>query len=196
MINTGVNVFLVNNKSYLHNAIECASGIGVTGGIHVNASLTEDLYFLLESPKLTILIKVTDINCLPSNYYNAFSLGLLKQIEFKDTIHIFDRKIKLVDPSNNVFHIPVAFKDNNLDFVNIKLIPPSMPIPSCYSMITIQYSFLAHHRLIHASSIIMHRMSLSKEINHMPYIPSTPLNYPICLCCKMTQSISPTSNPD
>ena len=86
MIDTGVDIFLANKKNYLHNTIEYSSGIGVTRGLYVGASYIGDSYFLLESPTDTNFAKVTDVNCLLSSNHNAFSLGILKQIGFKDAM--------------------------------------------------------------------------------------------------------------
>ena len=62
MANTRANMFLVNNMAILYNSILFLTGISITDSFTIQIIYMRDLYFLLTSLKLTIIVKVINNN--------------------------------------------------------------------------------------------------------------------------------------
>lgn len=135
MVDTGSNIFLLNNVTLLTNPKVVTFSVGVTGGTSATCTAIGKLILILRAESKSTPICVCNISCLPSNLCNIFPLNEFYHVCFKCDICIFHKKVALVDSDNSKHIIPFATHYNDLNFILIDIIMPGTPMPTLCSLI-------------------------------------------------------------
>ena len=122
-LDSRLNVFLVIEKSLLHNVKEFVSIVKITGGKTTNTTDIGQLYFLTSEINTNLLFVIDKYFLIPSNLYNTFTLS---PIYHKNCIilHAMHKEISVKRKESEKLTILITSIVKDLDYLTIQFIPP------------------------------------------------------------------------
>ena len=152
LCDTGANCFVVNSPDCLHNLVQCNEFFWVTGGSRASVKWKGTLIFILKSDKSQVLVKVTNVPCIPSNPHSGFPLTPFKDFGFIKAIHITRDKVILKSPQGTLFYILATSQRNRLDYITLDTLHPCSPIPCSFTMVHLNNTLEAHEKFFSCMS--------------------------------------------